>query len=98
AQQLLARKLIVVGAGLRPMHRAAMPPQRRADGADARTSRTLLPPQLLAGAAHQLFVLGGMRAGALPGAVMFHRLPQQVLVDRAEHFLGELEGTHLFAA
>ncbi len=75
-----------------------MPPQRRADGADARASGALLLPQLLARAAHQLAVLGGVRSGALSGAVVLHRFPEQVLVDRAEYFLGQLEGADFLAA
>jgi hypothetical protein len=35
--------------------------------------------------------------GALPSAVVFHRFPEQVLVDRAEHLVGQLEGAYLFA-
>ncbi len=39
-----------------------------------------------------------MRAGALPGAVMPYRFPQQVFIHRAEYFIGQFEGTYLFAA
>ena len=35
-----------------------------------------------------------MGPGASGGAVMFYRLPQQVLVDRAEHFIGQLQGAY----
>ena len=80
------------------MHRAAMPPQRRTDGADAGASRALLLPQLLAGARDQLLVLGGVSAGALRGAVMLHRFPQQVFVDRAENFIGEIKRADLLSA
>ena len=97
-QQLLARELIVVGAGLRSVDRAAMPPERRADRTDASAARTLLSPELLAGAAHQLLVLGGVRAGTLPGAVVLHRFPEQILVDCAENFIGQLEGAYFLAA
>ena len=68
-----------------------MPPQRRTDRADTGAARALLLPQLLARAGDQLLVLGGVRAGALRGAVMLHRFPQQVFVDRAEDFIGQIE-------
>ena len=77
------------------MHRAAVPPQRRANGTHARAPRALLLPELFARAGHQLLVLGGVRAGALCGAVVLHRFPQQVLVDRAEDFVGQFEGANL---
>ena len=64
AQQLFAGKLIVIRARLRPMHRAAMAPQRRADRTHAGASGALLLPQFLAGARNQFAVLGGMGAGA----------------------------------
>ena len=60
-QQLLARERVVIGAWLRPVDRAAMPPQRRTDRRDTRPARALLLPQLLARAAHQTSVLGGVR-------------------------------------
>src|SRR5580698_7768421 len=88
AQQLLARELIVVRAGLRSVNRTAVTPQRRADRTYASAARTLLSPELLAGAAHQLLVLGGVRTGTLPGPVMPHRFPEQVLVHCTENFIG----------
>jgi len=75
-----------------------MPPKRRTNGADARAARALLFPELLAGAAHQLLVLGGMSTGPLPCAVMLHRFPEQVLVHRTEYLIGQFERTYLFAA
>ena len=97
-QQLLARKGVVVRARLRSMHRAAMPPQWRTDGSHAGAPRTLLLPQFLARAGDQLLVLGGVRAGTLRGAVMLHRFPQQVFVDRAENLFGEIERADLLPA
>src|SRR5664279_4329173 len=52
AQQLLARKSVIVRAGLGSVDRAAVPPQRRANGTHARASGALLLPQLLTRAAH----------------------------------------------
>src|SRR4029077_1955608 len=78
--------------------RAAVPPQRRTDGADAGASCPLLFPQFLAGARDQLLVLGSVSAGTLRGAVVPHRLPQQVLVDRAEHLIGEVKRPDLLPA
>src|ERR1017187_2069356 len=63
AQQLLARKSVIVGAGLWSMYGAAVPPQWRANGADTRASRALLLPELLTRAAYQLLVLGGVGTG-----------------------------------
>jgi hypothetical protein len=37
-----------------------------------------------------------MRTGPLRGAVMLDRFPEQVLVDAAENFVGQLEATYLF--
>ena len=41
---------------------------------------------------------GFVRTGALPGAVMLHRFPEQILVDRAENFVGQVERPNLLAA
>jgi hypothetical protein len=38
-----------------------------------------------------------MGSGTLPGAVMLHRFPEQVFVDRAENFIGQLKRAYLFA-
>src|ERR1035437_1941307 len=98
AQQLLARESVIVRAGLRSVDRAAVPPQWRANGAHARAPGALLLPQLLTCAAHQLLVLGGVGTGTLSGAIVPHRFPQQVLVHRAKNFIGQFQGTYLFAA
>src|SRR5262249_44945031 len=95
--QLLARKLVVIRTRLRSVHGAAVTPQRRTDGAYTGASRPLLPPQFLSASCDQFAVLGGMCAGPLRGAVMFHRFPQQVLVDRAEDFVFELQRSDFFA-
>src|SRR5271165_432661 len=97
AEQLLPRERVVIGAGLRSVYCAAMPPKRRADRPDARPSGALLLPQFLARSAHQLAVLGGVGTGTLPGAVVLHRFPEQILVYRAEHFISEFEGAYLLA-
>src|SRR5271170_3985561 len=64
-QQLLARKSVVVRTRLWTMHRATVPPQWRANGADSSTSGALLLPKFLAGAGNQLLVLGGVSASAV---------------------------------
>src|ERR1700722_2129611 len=98
AQHFLARENVIVGARLRSMHRAAMPPQRRADRADTGAAGALLLPKLFSGAGDQFLVLGGVRAGTLRGPVMLHRFPQQVFVDRAKYFIGEVERPDLVPA
>ena len=80
------------------MHRVAMPPQWRPDRSDAGPSRALLLPELLARAGNFPAALGFVRAGALRGAVMFHRFPQQIFVDRAENLVGQVERPDLLAA
>src|SRR5277367_6708507 len=75
-----------------------MTPQRRTDRANAGASGTFLLPQLFARTGDQLLVLGGVSAGALRGAVVFHRFPQQVFVDRAENFIGEIKRPDLLPA
>src|SRR5215469_4397470 len=98
AQQLLAREGVIVGARLGSMHGAAVPPQRRTDGADAGASRALLLPELLAGSRNPPAVLGRVGAGALPGAVMLHRLPQQVFMDGAKNLVRQLQRAYRLAA
>src|SRR5208283_5290322 len=98
AQKLFARESVVVGAGLRSVHRAAMAPKRRANRADAGASGALLLPQFLARAGNLPAGLGGVRAAMLPGAVVLHRLPKQVFVDRAENLIGEIEGSDFLPA
>src|ERR1019366_6987660 len=93
----LAREVIVVGAGLGSMDRAAMPPQWGTDRRDTRPARALLLPQLLAGAAHQSAGLGGGGPGPQAGAVMLYRFPKQVFVDRAKYFVGQLQRAYFFA-
>jgi len=36
-----------------------------------------------------------MRSAVLPGAVMLHRLPEQIFIHRAENLIGEIERTDL---
>src|SRR5258707_1457081 len=80
------------------MHCATMPPQRGTDGANAGASRTLLLPQFLAGARDQFLVIGGVSAGALRGAVVLHRFPQQAFIYRAENLFGEINRSNLLPA
>src|SRR5271157_644193 len=98
AQQFLARESVVVGSRRRTMHRRAVPPQGRTDRADAGAAGALLLPQLLAGTGNLPARLGGMRPGALPGAVMLHRFPEQVFIDRAKDFVSEIERPDLLTA
>src|SRR5262249_32915245 len=81
---------VIVRARLRPMHRAAVTPQWRTDGADAGTSGALLLPQLLARTRHPPAILGGVRAGPLRGAEVPHRLPQKIFVNRSEDLIRPL--------
>src|SRR5947207_4691910 len=39
-----------------------------------------------------------MSTGTLPGAVVVHRLPQQVLIDRAKNLVSEIERADFLAA
>src|SRR5579859_6854670 len=80
------------------MHRVTMPPQWRPDRSDSRPARTLLLPQLLARTGNFPAALGLVRSSALPGAVVFHRLPEQIFIDRAEDLIGEIECPNLLAA
>ena len=81
----LLRHVVGVVAGLGPEHGAAVPPQGRADLADAGAPGALLPPRLLARPADQGAVLGGVGAGASARAVLLDRLVEEVLVHaRAE--------------
>src|SRR6266852_2778446 len=81
AQQHLLRQRVRITPRARTVHRASMPPQRRADRADARASRALLLPELAARAAHFALFLG--LGGASPQAVEIppRSFMQQVLVD-----------------
>ena len=79
------------------MYRRAMPPQRRPDRSNARPARALLLPQLLARARHFPPGFRLVRSGALAGAVVLHRLPEQVFVDRAENLVGQVERSDLLA-
>ena len=86
-----------MGMGLRAVNRAAVPPQWRPDRAYAGASCAFLFPQFLTRAGDQLFVLGGMRAGALCRPVMLYRFPEQIFVDSAENFVGQLQRADLRA-
>src|SRR5580700_1758073 len=98
AQQLFARESVVIGTRLRTMHGVAMPPQRRADRADAGASRALLFPELFARSGNLPTALGLVRALVLPGAVMLDRFPEQIFVDRAENLVGQIERPHFGSA
>src|SRR5579871_4864002 len=80
------------------MHRAAVTPQRRADRPDTRAARALLLPELFARTGNLPASFGLVRSGALAGAVMFHRLPEQVFIDRPKNLVREVERADLFAA
>src|SRR2546426_12657542 len=75
AQRRPARRLrqaVGVVARLRPEDGAAARPQRRADAARARAPGPLLPPGLLAAAAHKALRLGRRRARAAPRHLALH--------------------------
>src|SRR2546426_2405358 len=80
------------------MPRPAVPPQRRADRADAGASRALLLPKLLARTRNLPAGLGRMRPRALPGAIVVHRLPEQVFIDRAENLVGKIQRANFLPA
>src|SRR5579862_229197 len=80
------------------MYGRSVTPQRRPDRSNTRTAGTLLLPQFLAGAGNFPARLGLVRSGALPGAVVFHRFPEQIFIDRAEDLIGEIECPDLLAA
>src|SRR5580658_9356802 len=80
------------------MHRSAMPPEWRPDRANTRPPRALLLPKLLARPGNLPASLGSVRPPVLPGAVMFHRLPKQILINGAENFIGKVKGPDLLAA
>src|SRR6266702_2728998 len=92
AHQLLLREGVLVAARLGSVDRTARTPKRASDRRDARAARSLLLPQLTAGARDKPAGLG--RRGALSkcGAVMLDRLPQEAVIDLAgEHFVEEFE-------
>src|SRR4051812_18825796 len=95
-KQFLFGKRKIVAAWLWAVNGAAVSPQRRANRADTSPPGAFLLPQLLACARNQLLVLGGMSARALRGAIMRHRLPQQIFINRAEDLVGQLKGANLF--
>src|SRR5581483_3970755 len=98
AQKLFLGEGVIVRPRHRTVHRVAMPPQWGPDRSDTGAACALLLPQLLARAGNFPAALGFVRAGALPGAVVFHRFPEQVFVDRAEDLVGQIEGSDLFTA
>src|SRR5215471_13569132 len=97
-QQFLAREGVVIATRNRAMHRATMPPQRGSDGSNTRPTGTLLLPQLLARPRHFPTGLRLVRSGALRGAVVLHRLPEQIFIHRAEDLIGEIECPDFLAA
>src|SRR5262249_8003717 len=96
-EQLLARKGVLVRARLWPVPCAAMTPQWRANRPDARPSGAFLLPKLLTRPGNTPAILGGMRAGPLTCAVVLHRFPQQVFIDRTKHLVGQIERADLRA-
>src|SRR5581483_10102283 len=96
-QQLLAREGIFIRTRLRPMHGSAMAPQRRADRSDAGAPGPLLLPLLFSLTGHQLLVLVCMGTGPPRSPIVLDRFPEKVFIDRAKHFIGEIECPHLLA-
>src|SRR4029077_3146731 len=94
----LPRQPVGVAAWTRPVHRSAVPPQRRPNRPDARPPRPLLLPQLASRAADFALVLRFVRPGALSRQVVPHRLVQQVRIHlRREHVFCQLHLPHLLA-
>ena len=91
AQQFLPGEGVVIRARLRPVNGAAVAPQWRPDRANTRPARALLFPQLLARSGNASPDLGGVRARTSGGAIVLHRLPEQIFVDRAKHLVGQFE-------
>ena len=95
AQHHLARQIVFVAARLRSMRGAAVPPQRRSNGAHARAAGAFLLPQLLAGTRYFMARLG--RRGSRPprGGSIPHRFIEQRLVYfGAEHCVRKLDRAH----
>src|SRR5580698_8871227 len=80
------------------MHRGAVTPKWRTDRADTRPPRALLLPQLLARTGNLPASLSRMRAAVLPGAVVLHRLPDQIFIHRTENLIGKIESSDLLTA
>src|SRR5258708_8409286 len=98
AQQHLLRQRIAVIARLRSVDRAAMAPERRANGAYTRAARALLLPELAARAADFALVLGLVRAAAQSAQVPPRSFMQQVLIDlRAKDRVRQLHLTDFLA-
>src|SRR4029079_5128782 len=92
----LLRELVVVAPRLRPEGGAALAPEGIADFTDARAAGALLPPRLLAAAAHVRAGLRRVRAAALAGVLPRHRLPDEIgLHAPAEHLVAHFEGADL---
>src|SRR5262249_48184948 len=92
AELHFARKLVVVAPRLRAEHRAAVPPQRVSDFADARAAGALLPPGLLAGAADERAVLRHVRPAPLRSLLVHDGFPNQVrLPPPAKPFVLQVE-------
>src|SRR5439155_15934887 len=86
------RQRVLVAARLRTEDGAAVPPERVADRADARASRALLPPRLLAAPLHVRAVLRLVRAAPLRRVGLDDRLPHQVAVHAsAEHVVADVD-------
>src|SRR5207244_8184268 len=90
---------VLVAAGHRAEHGAALAPQRVSDLADAGAPGALLPPGLLARAADRGPVLRLVRAAALRRVLLRDRFPDKIGVHAAaEDLILEIEGAdRLFA-
>src|SRR5208337_2278751 len=94
AQHSFGKRVGVI-ARLRAVSNRAMPPDGTADAPHAGTPCSLLPPRLLAAAAHFAAAFGFVSAATLAGQVLLDRFPKQTLVGLgAEDFVGDLEVPH----
>jgi len=79
------------------MDRAAVTPQRRTHRADTSSAGSLLLPELLARAGHQLAILGGVGALTHSGAIVLNRFPQESFVHfgGGKYFIRQLDRADL---
>ncbi len=80
AQNHLLGKPVFVAARLRAVYRAALAPDRRANGTNTRAAGALLSPELAAGAGNLAATLGLVRAGTFASQIPAHRFMQQMRI------------------